>query len=183
MKTLKDLFLEELADRFDSEKQLVQAMPKLAEAATCSHFKKLIQTHLKQTEGHVTKLEGIFKTFGETPHTKKCQGTVGLIKEGEEIASHFKGSPAINAALVSAAQKIEHYEIASYGCLQEWAKCLDHDEAAKVLKGILDEEIEANKTLTELARTRSNQEAMGSESTPGKHAEVKNGHKSAAAAM
>jgi ferritin-like metal-binding protein YciE len=161
MKTLKHLFLEELADRYDSESQLVQAMPKMAEAATEPALKQLILGHLKQTELHVTSLEKVFKAFGEKPKAKKCQGTIGLLKESEETIASFKGTQVIDAALISTAQKVEHYEIASYGCLHEWAKDLRNAEAVGILEGILKEEKEANKSLTELARAHSNNDALG----------------------
>ena len=119
MKTLKVLFLDELADMYDAERRIVKALPKLAKAATCSDLKKAVLAHLKETEGHVIKLEQVFQSFGEKAKGKTCEATVGLLKEGDEIAGDFKGSPAINAALISAAQKVEHYEMASYGCLHE----------------------------------------------------------------
>jgi len=160
MKTLKDLFLDELADMYDAEKRIVKALPKLAKAATCDDLKEAIQAHLKESEGHVTKLEQVFQSFDEKAKGKTCEATVGLLKEGDEIADEFKGSPAINAALIAAAQKVEHYEIASYGCLHEWAGLLGNDEAATLLEAILDEEKAANEGLTELARASSNQEAL-----------------------
>ncbi|HEX7561757.1 MAG TPA: ferritin-like domain-containing protein [Bradyrhizobium sp.] len=161
MKTLKDLFLDELADMYDAEKRIVKALPKMAKAATCEDLKAAILSHLKETEGHVTKLEQVFQAFDEKARGKTCEATVGLLKEGDEIAAEFKGSPAINAALVSAAQKVEHYEMASYGCLHEWAGLLDNEEAAGILQQILDEEKAANESLTELARESCNQQALG----------------------
>jgi ferritin-like metal-binding protein YciE len=161
MRTLNDLFLDELADRYDSEKRLVQALPKMAKAATCTHLQKLIQSHLKETESHVKKLERVFKCFSDKAKAKKCEATIGLLKEGDEIADDFKGSPAINAALISVAQKVEHYEIASYGCLREWAGLLGNKEAAGLLQEILVEEKAANHLLSELARFKSNDEAEG----------------------
>ncbi len=167
MKTLKDLFLDELADMYDAEQRIVRALPKMAKAATCTHLQAAIQSHLKETEGHVTKLEKVFKAFDEKAKAKKCEATVGLLEEGDEIAADFKGSPAINAALISAAQKVEHYEIASYGCLHEWAGLLGNQEAAGLLESILGEEKSANEALTELARSSSNSEALEeSDETP-----------------
>ena len=160
MKTLKDLFLDELADMYDAEKRIVKALPKMAKAATCDDLKEAIQAHLTETEGHVTKVEQVFKCFDEKPRGKTCEATVGLLKEGDEIAAEFKGSPAINAALIAAAQKVEHYEMASYGCLHEWAGLLGNEDAAGLLEEILDEEKAANEGLTELARASSNQEAL-----------------------
>ena len=160
-KTLKDLFLDELADMYDAEKRIVKALPKMAKAATCTELKTAIENHLKETLGHVTKLEQVFQCFGLPAKGKTCEATKGLLEEGDEIAADFKGSPAINAALISAAQKVEHYEMASYGCLHEWAGLLDNEEAAELLEAILDEEKSANESLTKLARTNSNEEALG----------------------
>ena len=161
MKTLKDLFLDELADMYDAERRIVKALPKMAKAATCDKLKKAIEFHLLQTEGHVTKIEQVFQSFDQEARGKTCEATVWLLKEGDEIAADFKGSPAINAALISAAQKVEHYEMASYGCLHAWADLLDNTEAAALLEDILDEEKTANDSLTELAHASSNEEALG----------------------
>lgn len=161
MKTLEDLFLDELADMYDAEQRIVKALPKMAKAATCDDLKAAIQSHLKETEGHVKKLEQVFQCFGEKAKGKTCEATKGLLEEGDEIAAEFKGSPAINAALIAAAQKVEHYEIASYGCLREWAGLQENEKAATILQGILDEEKAANEFLTELARASSNDEALG----------------------
>ena len=109
----------------------------------------------------MTKLEQVFECFGEKPKGKTCEATKGLLEEGDEIAADFKGSPAINAALISAAQKVEHYEMASYGCLHEWAELLGNEKAAGLLEAILEEEKAANESLTELARASSNEEALG----------------------
>lgn len=160
MKTLKDLFHGELSDIFDAERRLVKALPKMAKAATCEKLKAAILSHLEETKGHVTKLEQVFECFEFKPRGKTCEATVGLLKEGDEIAEDFADSPAINAALICAAQKVEHYEIASYGCLHEWAGKLDNPEAAEILLGILNEEKAANDALTELALASSNDEAL-----------------------
>jgi ferritin-like metal-binding protein YciE len=160
MKTLKVLFLDELADMYDAERRIVKALPKMAKAATCDKLKQAILAHLKETEGHVTKVEQVFQSFDEKAKGKTCEATVGLLKEGDEIAADFKGSPAINAALISAAQKVEHYEMASYGCLHEWAGLLGNKNAAGLLQEILDQEKAANETLTKLARAGSNKEAL-----------------------
>src|SRR5450432_432495 len=160
MKTLKDLFLDELADMYDAERRVVKALPKMAKAATCPDLRAAILSHLRETEGHVKKLEQVFQSFDEKAKGQTCKATVGLLEEGEEIAADFKGSPAINAALISAAQKVEHHEMASYGCLHEWAGLLGNEKAAGLLQEILDEEKDANEKLTELARARSNEEAL-----------------------
>jgi len=110
----------------------------MAEAATCDKLKKAILAHLKETEGHVTKLDRFFQSLTKKPRVtcKRCR----TLKEGDEIAADFKGSPAINAALISAAQKVEHHEMAAYGCLHEWAGLLGNEEAAGLLNEILDQE-------------------------------------------
>jgi ferritin-like metal-binding protein YciE len=161
MNTLQDLFLDEVADMYDAERRIVKALPKMAKAATCDKLKKAILSHLKETEGHVKKLEQVFRSCDKKPKGKTCKATVGLLEEGDEIAADFKGSPAINAALISAAQKVEHYETASYGCLLEWAGLLGNQKASDLLEEILGEEKAANEKLTELARSGSNQEALG----------------------
>lgn len=160
MKLLKELFLEELADSYDAEQRIVKALPRLAQGATCAKLKDAFQTHLKETEGHVTKLKQVFELFGESPKGKTCEATVGLLKEGDQLAADFKGSAAINAALISAAQRVEHHEMAAYGTLHEWAGLLGHQEAAAILKTILNEERAANETLKTLARAKYNEEAL-----------------------
>ena len=164
MKTLKDLFLDEVGDMYDAERRIVKALPKLVKAATCEKLKAALLTHLKETEGHVTKLEQVFKSLDQKAKGKTCKTTVALLEEGGDIAAEFKGSPAINAALISAAQKVEHHEIASYGTLHEWAELLGHSNAAGLLEEILGEEKAANATLTELALNGSDKEALGENS-------------------
>lgn len=163
MKTLQDLFLDELGDMYYAEKQLVKALPKMAKAATHDALRSAIESHLEETEGHVRAIEAVFKSFGETPRAKKCEAILGLLKEGEEIVEENEDEPTLNAAIISAAQKVEHYEIASYGCLVEWAGQLDAPEAVEHLEGILDQEKAADTALTKLARERFN-EAAESES-------------------
>lgn len=160
-KTLKDLFLAELADMYDAEKRIVKALPKMAKVATCTELKGALEKHLKETQGHVSKLELVFQAFDQKAKGKTCEATVGLLEEGAEIAAEFKGSPAINAALIAVAQKVEHYEMASYGCLHEWAGLLGNKKAAGLLQQILDEENAVNEGLTELARASSNRKALG----------------------
>ena len=161
MNALKTLFLYELADRYDSEKQLTRALPIAIKIATCEELKSLIRDHLRETEGHVKALERVFEAFDEKPKARKCEATLGLLKEGDELSDRMKGSDAINAALISSAQKIEHYEIASYGSLHEWAKILGKREAQELLEDILEEEKAANEKLIKLACCCCNQEALG----------------------
>src|SRR4029077_15569442 len=151
-KTLENLFFDELADIYDAEQRIVRALPKMKKAATSTDLQEAIDHHLSETERHVRRLENVFKSFHKPAKGKKCEATIGLLEEGDEIATEFKGSPAINAALIAAAQKVEHYEIASYGCLHEWAGLLGNTQAASLLEKILGEEKTANEKLTGLAR-------------------------------
>lgn len=160
MKTLQDLFFNELSDIYDAEKRIAKALPKMVKAATSTPLKKAFEYHLKQTEAHAKKVEEIFECFDRKAKGKTCEATVGLLKEGEEMAASFEGSPAINAALIATAQKVEHYEMATYGCLHEWANLLGNKKAAKLLQEILNEEGATNKELTALARASSNEDAM-----------------------
>jgi ferritin-like metal-binding protein YciE len=173
MKTLNDLFLDEIADIYDAERRIVKALPKMAKAATCPDLKKGFEKHLKETEKHVKRLEQVFQTLGKKARGKTCEATVGLLEEGDEMAADFKGSPAINAALIAAAQKVEHYEMASYGCLHEWAGLLGNKKAASLLEQTLDEEKAANQSLTDLARAGNNEEAMALPSDGGSDRVVK----------
>jgi ferritin-like metal-binding protein YciE len=159
MKTLKDLFLEELSDIYDAEHRMVKSLPNLIAAATCGELKSALESHLHETEGQVEKLERVFAAFGEKPERHKCPAMAGLVDEADDIVSENKKSPNINAAIIAAAQKIEHYEIASYGCLQAWAALLGDREAADILEEILEEEKSADKTLNEISVAK-NEEAL-----------------------
>ena len=161
MKTLKDLFLAQVGDMYDAERRIVKALPKLAKAATCEKLKAALLAHLRETEGHVTKLEQVFESLNQKAKGKTCKTTVALLEEGGDIAVEFKGSPALNAALISAAQKVEHHEIAAYGALHEWAELLGNSRAAGLLEKILGEEKAANATLTKLALDGSDKKALG----------------------
>jgi ferritin-like metal-binding protein YciE len=159
MNTMRDLFLDSLADMYYAENQLVKALPKMAKAATHDDLRDAFEMHLGETEGHVQKLERVFEQLGEKPHSKKCPAIVGIIKEAEEIISENKKSPTINAALIYAAQKAEHYEIASYGTLREWASHLQQDGAAELITEILGQEKAADQKLTQLAQSHCNETA------------------------
>jgi len=161
MNTLEELFLDSLADMYYAENQLVKALPKMAKAATYQPLREAFEKHLTETQGHVEKIESVFKLFGHNPKTKKCPAMTGIIKEAEDMASENKKSPTLNAALIMAAQKAEHYEIGSYGALRDWAKTLGSEEAAETLDEILDEEKVADSTLSELAEEYCNEEASG----------------------
>jgi len=159
MKTLEDLFLDSLADMYYAENQLIKALPKMARAATHDDLREAFEAHLRETEGHVQKLAAVFEAFGKSPKSKKCPAILGIIEEAEDIASENKKSPTINAALIFAGQKAEHYEIASYGGLRDWSKLLGNEGAADVLDEILDEEKAADAKLSELAEEGCNESA------------------------
>jgi len=159
MKVLKNLFLNELADMYDAEHRILKALPKMIKAATCEKLAQGLQHHLEETEGHVTRLERVFAAFDEKPTAKKCPAMVGILDEGEDILSENKKASTINAAIISACQKVEHYEIASYGTLRAWAQLLGNEEAAELLEEILDQEKEADNALNELAGEK-NKEAL-----------------------
>ena len=153
-----------------AEKQLVKALPKLAKAATHDDLREAILAHLSETEGHVGKVEQVFEAFDQPPRSKKCPAIVGIIDEADDIVSENKKSPTINAAIIYAAQKAEHYEIASYGSLREWAKLLGNENAAELINEILEEEKAADAKLTELAMTHCNPSAESEAETPMAHA-------------
>jgi ferritin-like metal-binding protein YciE len=163
MKTLEDLFLDSLADMYYAEKQLTKALPKMAQAATHDNLRAAFEMHLTETEGHVQKVEEVFEAFGKSPKSKKCPAILGIIEEADEMASDNKKSPTINAALIFAGQKAEHYEIASYGGLRDWARLLGNENAAEILEEILEEEKAADAKLSELASDCCNESAKGEE--------------------
>jgi len=163
MKTLEDLFIDALADMYYCEKQLEKALPKMAKAATHEDLKMAFESHLTETEGHTQKVEQIFEIFGKPAKTKRCPAILGIIDEAEDLISENKKSPTINAALVLGGQKAEHYEIASYGALREWAKQLQHEDAAKILDEILAQEKAADAKLNKLALEHCNTSARNGE--------------------
>jgi ferritin-like metal-binding protein YciE len=151
MRRLDDLYLDQLKDLYSAEKQLVQALPKMAKAATTEELKMGFEQHLEQTKGHVNRLEQIFSALGSSPGRKKCEAMEGLVKEGQE-AIELEGDPIIrDAALIAAAQRVEHYEIASYGTVRTLANHLGHKEQVELLQTTLDEEGATDKQLTTLA--------------------------------
>jgi ferritin-like metal-binding protein YciE len=157
--SLDKLFLEELKDVYNAEKQIVAALPRMAKAAEAPELKKAFTNHLRETEGHVDRLERIFKELGQPARGKKCKGMEGLLEEGKEILEE-DGEPAvIDAALISAAQRVEHYEIAAYGCLRTYAQLLGYSQAEKLLQQTLEEEEAADKKLTQLGESGINSAA------------------------
>jgi ferritin-like metal-binding protein YciE len=149
--TLRELFVDELRDLYDAENRLVKALPKLAKAANLEDLRSGFETHLEQTKEHLERLKQIIESLDEKPTGKKCPGMIGIIQEGEELmGEEFEGS-VMDAALISAAQRAEHYEIAAYGCVHAWAKELGEDEAAELLEKTLTEEKETDAKLTQIA--------------------------------
>jgi ferritin-like metal-binding protein YciE len=156
LKTLEDLFLVQIEDLYDAEQRLVDALPKMAEAAHCSDLKSAFQTHWTETKGHVGRLERIFKKLGKTPTRETCPAMKGLIAEGDEMAG-ASGDPSVkDAALIAAAQRVEHYEMAAYGTVRTLARHLGRDDIAEELQKTLDEEGNADKILTEIAESAVN---------------------------
>jgi ferritin-like metal-binding protein YciE len=148
---LKQLYVDELKDLYNAESQLVKALPKMAKAASSEELRQGFEEHLEQTKGHVQRLEKIFQTLGESPKGKKCKGMEGLVEEGAEVMEEdFEGS-VMDAALIGAAQRVEHYEIAAYGTASAFAVELGQSEQASLLNETLEEEKETDEKLTKLA--------------------------------
>jgi ferritin-like metal-binding protein YciE len=159
-KQLEDLFEDLLKDIFYAEKKILTTLPKMAKAAQMPELKAAFEKHEWETEGQVTRLEKIFSLIDQAPKGKKCEAIEGLVKEGQEGIKEFKGSPALDAALLATAQAVEHYEIARYGTLIAWANRLDMPQAAKLLQETLDQEKKTDEALTGLAEAVINPEAQ-----------------------
>lgn len=162
-KTLDDLFEETLKDIFYAENKILKALPKMAKAAQSEELKEAFEKHLKETEEHVSRLEQVFEMIEAAPRGKKCEAIEGIIDEGADIMKEFKGAPALDAGLVSAAQAVEHYEIARYGTLKRWAEMMGLDEAVQLLDETLEEEKNTDAALTELADAQANEQAQAAE--------------------
>ena len=159
LQTLRDLYEEQLHDLYSAETQLVKALPKMAKSASNPQLKNAFQEHLGQTEQHVQRLEQIFQQIGAKPKGQTCKGMEGLIAEGEEMIK-MKGDPAaIDAGLIAAAQRVEHYEIAGYGCVRTYAQQIGDQQGMRLLQQTLDEEGMTDKKLTQLAEQVINLEA------------------------
>jgi ferritin-like metal-binding protein YciE len=157
---LKSLYVDELRDLFNAEQQLIKAIPKMAKAANSDELRKGFEEHLEQTRGHATRLEQILSGLGEPVKGKKCKGMAGIVAEGGEMMSEAFEGALLDAALISAAQRVEHYEIAAYGALHAYATLMGESEAASLLQQTLDEEKETDQKLTELSEA-INSEAFG----------------------
>jgi ferritin-like metal-binding protein YciE len=158
-KQLDALFLETLKDIYFAEKKILTALPKMKKAAQSEDLAAAFEKHRKETEGHVDRLEQVFKLLGEKPKGKTCAAILGITEEADEVAKDFKGSPALDAGLLAAAQAVEHYEISRYGTLKAWATKLNNPKAAKLIDQTLAEEKKTDQALTELAESAVNQEA------------------------
>ena len=157
--TLHDAFIDELRDTYDAEKQLTKALPKLAKAASSPELREAFETHLEETQGQIERLERVFSGLDEKPRGKHCDGIAGIIEEGKAIMGEDFDDITMDACLIAAGQRAEHYEMAAYGTLIAWAQSMGHSEAINLLQGILDEEKAADKKLSSLAEGGINQEA------------------------
>lgn len=162
-KGLRDLFEDELKDIYWAEQAILKSMPKLIDNATSEELADALNTHMKQTENQIKRLEQVFKAVDIPPEAKKCEAMAGLIKEAEEIIKETEQGMVRDAAIISGAQKIEHYEIASYGTLSSFAHTLDEMDAYDLLEETLDEEKETDSLLTEIAESSINIEALESD--------------------
>lgn len=156
---LQELFMDELKDIYWAEKKLTKSIPKMVKAACNEELITALQEHLQETTEQVERLDKVFELLGEAPKGIKCEGMEGIVTEGEDMMSELQDSPALDAAIIAAAQKVEHYEIASYGTLKTYATQLGHDEVAEILEEILEEEKAADEKLTEVAVSVVNIEA------------------------
>ena len=159
MDSLQELLIDEMRDLYSAETQITKALPKMAKKASNPQLKKAFETHLRETEGQIQRLQKIFDKLGKKPTGKKCAAMAGLVEEGKEMMGEDMDEDTMDAALISIAQKVEHYEIASYGTVRTWANLLGDDQTAKLLQQTLDEEGKTDKLLTELAENAINIEA------------------------
>ncbi len=157
---LQDLFIEELRDVYSAEKQITKALPRMAKAASSPELRNAFEQHLKVTEQQIARLEQIFGELEMSPRGKKCKGMEGLLAEGKEMMAEDGEEAVIDAALIAAAQRVEHYEIAAYGCIRNYANLLGLESAANLLQETLDEEEETDARLTELAEGGINTAAL-----------------------
>lgn len=177
--SLHDLYVEELKDLYSAENQLLKALPRMAKAASSPQLRAAFEEHLQVTRGQVERLEQIFSALGAKARGKKCQAMEGLLEEGKEMMKEEAPDSVMDAALITAAQKVEHYEMAGYGCVRTFARLLGYTEAANLLQKTLDEEGEADRKLTELANSVINvkAEAEAPEAEPKKPARKKTARK------
>jgi ferritin-like metal-binding protein YciE len=166
--TMEELFLDEIRDLYDAERQLTKALPEMANAASAEELRTVFEEHLEQTENHVQRLERIFEALGEKATGKKCAAMTGLVKEGNELIGDTDDTAVRDAGLIAAAQKVEHYEISGYGSARTHAELLGNGEAVRLLDETLFEEKEANERLNDLAQNLINEQAAGGSNRPGR---------------
>ena len=159
IKSMEDLYVNELKDLYSAEKQILRALPRMAKAASHPELRQAFEEHVKVTEEQVRRLERIFDDLGKTPRGKKCVGMEGLIEEGKEMLNDAEEEDVLDAGLIGAAQRVEHYEIAGYGTARTFARELGYEEHARLLQQTLDEEGETDKRLTAIAERRVNKDA------------------------
>lgn len=160
IESMEDLFLEQIEDLYDAEKRLVKALPEMAQASTSQTLRQAIESHLMETEGHVSRLEKVFRMIGKDPKSQTCDAMKGLISEGEDIVDDIDESSLRDAGIIAAANRVEHYEIAAYGSARTFAQTLGLTEAAALLEQTLQEEKRADQKLTQLAESMVNEEAL-----------------------
>lgn len=158
-KTLDDLFLDTLKDIYYAEKQIVKTLPKMAKAAQSSELKAGFEQHAEETEGHVERLEQVFEIIGKPARGKTCDAILGIIEEGKSIMDEFKGTQALDAGLIAAAQAVEHYEIARYGTLKTWAQQMGKQDVVNLLDATLKEEVATDEKLSQVAEQGANKKA------------------------
>jgi ferritin-like metal-binding protein YciE len=157
--TFHDIFIDELRDVYDAEKQLTKALTKLAKSASAAPLRDAFESHLEETEGHIARLEQVFASLDKRVSGKHCDGIAGIIQEGKSVMEQDLDETTMDAALIASGQRAEHYEMAAYGTLIAWAQAIGHDEAADLLQQTLDEEKAADKVLTSLAEGGINEKA------------------------
>jgi ferritin-like metal-binding protein YciE len=187
--TLHNAFIDELRDSYDAEKQLTKALSKLAKAASNPKLRDAFETHLEETQGHIERLEQVFESLDERVRGKHCDGIAGIIEEGKSVMEEDFDETTMDACLIAAGQRAEHYEMAAYGTLVAWAQVMGHGEAAKLLQQTLDEEKAADKKLSGLAEgginrgaadaahTEDHEEPVGAGAGNGKKASGKTGRR------
>ena len=153
LETLHALYLKELRDLYHAENQIIKALPKMIDSTNSPELRKALSTHLDETRNHVTRLEQVFRLHNEEPKTETCKGMEGIISEGKNMLSHDENPDVLDAGIIAGAQKVEHYEIASYGSVRTWAEQMGHTQAAQLLQETLDEEKQADAKLTQIAKT------------------------------
>jgi len=184
VKAMEDLFVEKLRDIHDAERRILRALPKMVKAASSEELSSAFEEHLQQTEGHVTRLEQIFDTLGKPPTRKSCHGMMGILEEGEETMGKDVPEAVLDAALIAAAQEVEHYEIGAYGTLRTWAELMGQEQIARLLQETLQEEEETDEKLTQLAEPinaqaleQSMSQEQGEEETVGAGRRSSSGHR------